>query len=343
MPAFERLPIRTHGAQKPSHERLETGVFERSSRAHPVERLSAGGSTNGAAGIELAYDLATEQLRPGAVNRVILATDGDFNVGITDHGSLRRLIEKKRDRGIFLTVLGFGMGNLKDATMELLADHGNGNYAYIDTLREARKVLVDQAASTLRTVARDTKIQLEFNPERVARYRLIGYENRRLSARDFDDDKKDAGEMGAGHTVTALYELELRGEQGRSASPLALRYQRARQPTRQGDSDELALVKVRYQPPEGGRSRLLTTLVRDRGVQFGDASEDLRFAAAVAGFGMILRDSPHRGDLGLDEIAEIADDARGRDRHGYRREFVGLVERAGALLPKRHALREGPR
>jgi Ca-activated chloride channel family protein len=297
-----------------------------------LRSLRAGGSTNGAAGIELAYQLAMDVRQPGAINRVILATDGDFNVGVTDEGSLLRLIEHRREHGIFLTVLGFGMGNLNDSTMELLADHGNGNYAYIDTEREAYKVLVEEAGSTLRTVAKDAKIQLELNPARVARYRLIGYENRRLQDRDFADDRKDAGDMGDGSTVTALYELELVGDSRDASAPAPLRYQHAR-PMRAGasDSDELAFVKVRYKEPEGSDSRLLSVPVRAGAQRFDRASSDLRFAAAVAGFGMLLRGSPHVRELTLADVYRMAAGAVGRDPGGHRGELVELVARAEQL------------
>ena len=337
--ATDRIAIVTYAGH--------SGVALRPTRGNQRERilyalrsLSASGSTNGAAGLEVAYNLAKENFQKDAINRVILATDGDFNVGLTSQGSLQRLIEERRDHGIFLTVLGFGMGNLKDSTMELLADHGNGNYAYIDTPREAKKVLVDEMSSTLRTVARDTKIQLELNPAKVSRYRLIGYENLALPARHFNYDTKDAGEMGAGHTVTALYELELVAEHGQAGSSIgALRYQRARQPSRQAASEELALVKVRYQPPLGGPSRLLTRLVQGRATAFDDASHDRRFAAAVAGFGMVLRNSPHLGEVNLARVAQIAGASLGRDRAGHRRELLSLIDRARQLRaePAGHA------
>jgi Ca-activated chloride channel family protein len=275
-----------------------------------IDSLTAGGSTNGAGGIELAYDLAQDNYQAGAVNRVILATDGDFNVGVTDRGSLLRLIERRREQGIQLTVLGFGMGNLKDATMEMLADHGNGNYAYIDTLREARKVLVEEVEASLRTVAQDAKVQLEWNPRQVARYRLIGYENRRLADQDFNDDRKDAGDLGDGHRVTVLYELEL--------APAAA-------------SDELVTIKVRYKRPGAAASQLLSETVAARARTFESATDDLRFAAAVAGFGMLLRGSAHRGELDWGGVAGIARGALGRDDFGYRREFLELVARARDL------------
>jgi Ca-activated chloride channel family protein len=297
-----------------------------------LDGLEAGGSTNGGAGIELAYQLAHRQARAGAINRVILATDGDFNVGISDRGSLLRLIEARRDLGVFLTVLGFGMGNLQDATLELLADHGNGNYAYIDSAREAEKVLVREVGSTLRTVAKDTKIQIEFNPARVARYRLIGYENRRLEARDFNDDAKDAGDMGDGDSVTALYELGLVADGHRPSQEVdPLRYQGARGASAD-QATELLTLKVRYKTPAGEVSQLLSRSVSADALRpFASASEDLRFGAAVAGFGMLLRSSPQAGRLDLAQVARIARDASSHDPYGYRAELVELVGRAREL------------
>jgi Ca-activated chloride channel family protein len=292
--------------------------------------MQAGGSTNGASGIELAYQLARSECSRGDNCRVLLATDGDFNVGVTDEGSLVRLIERERDAGVFLTVLGFGMGNLNDSTMEQLADHGNGSYAYIDTLREARKVLVDQAAQTLRTVAKDTKIQIEWNPARVERYRLIGYVNRRLNDGDFNDDKKDAGEMGDGQSVTALYEIELHGAGGDAAHSQIdpLKYQAPRTPSAAAQSGELLTVKVRYKEPDAAQSRLVSAAVGGDAVAFARASDDTRFAAAVAGFGMLLQQSQFAGALSFADVERIARGALGADRDGYRHEFLELVARA---------------
>ena len=286
-----------------------------------LEGLSAGGSTNGGAGIELAYQLAAENYQKDAINRVILATDGDFNVGVASRGELKRLIEEKRETGIFLTVLGFGTGNLKDSSMEQLADAGNGNYGYIDTLLEARKLLVEEAGGTLVTVAKDVKLQLEFNPLKVKSYRLVGYENRVLNNEDFADDKKDAGEMGAGHTVTALYEIV----PGKS-DDAGLRYQGGRTATDAARSGELALVKVRYKAPDGDASELSEFPVKADAVAFAKSSEDLRFAASVATVGMLLRDSEFKGDSSFDGALEWARDSLGDDRGGYRSEFVKLVE-----------------
>lgn len=286
-----------------------------------LEGLSAGGSTNGGAGIELAYKLAAENYQKDAINRVILATDGDFNVGVASRGELKRLIEEKRETGIFLTVLGFGTGNLKDSSMEQLADAGNGNYGYIDTLLEARKLLVEEAGGTLVTVAKDVKLQLEFNPLKVKSYRLVGYENRVLNNEDFADDKKDAGEMGAGHTVTALYEIV----PGKS-DDANLRYQSGRAATDEARSGELALVKVRYKSPDGDKSKLSEFPVKANPIAFAKSSEDLRFAASVATVGMLLRDSEFKGDSSFDGALEWARDSLGDDRGGYRSEFVKLVE-----------------
>ena len=298
-----------------------TSGEQREKIVQSLEGLSAGGSTNGGAGIELAYKLAAENYQKDAINRVILATDGDFNVGVASRGELKRLIEEKRETGIFLTVLGFGTGNLKDSSMEQLADAGNGNYGYIDTLLEARKLLVEEAGGTLVTVAKDVKLQLEFNPLKVKSYRLVGYENRVLNNEDFADDKKDAGEMGAGHTVTALYEIV----PGKS-DDAGLRYQGGRTATEAARSGELALVKVRYKSPDGDTSKLSEFPVRANAVAFAKSSEDLRFAASVATVGMLLRDSEFKGDSSFDGALEWARTSLGDDRGGYRSEFVKLVE-----------------
>ena len=295
-----------------------------------LDLLQAGGSTNGGEGIELAYRLAAEAFIEGGVNRVVLATDGDFNVGVTSQGELVRLIEEKAKSGIFLTVLGFGMGNYKDGNLEQLAGKGNGNYAYIDTLREARKVLVDELQSTLVTIAKDVKIQVELNPARVAGYRLIGYENRMLDKEDFNDDTKDAGEIGAGHTVTALYELVPRGVPIEVGSVDPLKYQEASQP-RSEASRELLTVKLRYKEPEGSTSRLLSFALEE---EKGEASDDMLFAAAVASFGMLLRESPYRGNAGWKEVSELARSALGADERAYRREFLELVETAELVAHK---------
>ena len=301
-----------------------------------IANLRAGGSTHGSEGIRLAYETAREQFREGGNNRVILCTDGDFNVGVTNESELQKLIEKERESGVFLSVLGFGTGNLKDSTMELLADKGNGNYAYIDSIGEGRKVLVEQMGSTLFTIAKDVKIQVEFNPARVAGYRLIGYENRLLAKEDFNDDKKDAGEIGAGHTVTALYEIIPAGQPvPGSPSVDMLKYQR---PERDAGaaSNELLTVKLRYKAPDGDESKLMVIpLAADEIPAFGDASEDFRFAAAVAAFGMKLRGSPEAGQITWAEIQDIARGALGSDPGSYRAEFLTLVEKAKAVSKRK--------
>lgn len=294
-----------------------------------IERLEAGGSTNGAAGIKLAYQLAQGSFQQGGINRVILCTDGDFNVGTTSEGELVRLIEAEREHGVFLTVLGFGTGNVKDATMEKLADKGNGNYAYVDSLDEARKVLVKEAGATLVTVAKDVKLQLEFNPAVVAGYRLIGYEDRMLADQDFNDDKKDAGELGAGHSVTALYEVVPVGVPVPAAKVDALKYQTPAAAT--GGSRELATIKLRYKAPTGGASRLLSRPVTDGGARLEATSADFRWSAAVAGFGMLLRGSAERGALSWKLVEGLAKGAVGQDGEGYRREFLLLLARAAGL------------
>ena len=290
-----------------------------------LERLRAGGSTAGGEGLKLAYETAREHFIDGGNNRVILATDGDFNVGPSSDGEMVRLIEKERESGVFLTVLGFGTGNLKDSKMEQIADHGNGNFHYVDGLLEARKVLVEEMGGTLLTLAKDVKLQIEFNPARVAGYRLIGYENRLLADEDFNDDTKDAGELGAGHTVTALYEVVPAGvEVPREGEVDELRYQPgADDPPLSEFDGELMYVKVRYKDPDGTKSRLLEQAVADR---LGSPSTDFRFATAVAGFGMLLRDSEYAGDLTLNDVVGLAERARGDDPRGYRGEFIRLVE-----------------
>jgi Ca-activated chloride channel family protein len=300
--------------------------------------LEAGGSTNGGQGIVLAYKVAEENFIQGGINRVILATDGDFNVGVTSQGDLIRLIEEKRATGIFLSVLGVGEGNLKDSTMENLADKGNGNYAYLDSLAEARKVLVSEAGGTLVTIAKDVKIQVEFNPREVSAYRLIGYENRMLRAEDFSDDRRDAGEIGAGHTVTALYELIPAGARVEASQADALKYQGPRTPSAAAEGDEVMTVQLRYKAPDGDRSALLTVAVTDPGDGRSDPSRNMRFAGAVVGFGMLLRDSEHKGSVSYAQVLELARGSKGEDPHGYRAEFIKLVELAETL-----AKMQGPR
>jgi Ca-activated chloride channel family protein len=293
-----------------------------------IARLEAGGSTNGAAGIILAYQVAQANFVKGGINRVILATDGDFNVGVTNQGDLTRLIEEKRSGGIFLSVLGVGTGNVKDSTMEKLADRGNGNYSYLDTLHEARKVLVHEGGATLVTVAKDVKIQVEFNPAHVAAYRLVGYENRMLKNEDFNNDKKDAGEIGAGHTVTALYELVPPGADADLPTVDPLKYQRPTAPAAGARSDEVMTVKLRYKAPDADDSRLITVAIKNR---LTESSPNIGFAAAVAEFGMLLRNSESRGTATHADAAAMARRFRGADPDGYRAEFIKLVELAGSL------------
>jgi Ca-activated chloride channel homolog len=297
-----------------------------------IARLEAGGSTNGAAGIRLAYQMARQHFVRGGVNRVVLATDGDFNVGVTSQDGLIRLIEEERESGVFLSVLGVGTGNLKDSTMEKLADKGNGNYAYLDSLHEARKVLVREGGATLNTIAKDVKIQVEFNPAMVEAYRLIGYENRALRNEDFNNDKKDAGEIGEGHAVTALYEIVPAGTKAGGPSVDPLRYQQAPVRTRAASSSEVASVKVRYKAPDGDASRLVTKLLLDSEAPM---SANLAFASAVAEFGMLLRNSEHKGTASYSSVAARARSFRGSDPEGYRAEFIKLTDLAAAL----HALR----
>ena len=293
-----------------------------------IERLEAGGSTAGGAGLRLAYDVARQNFITGGNNRVILATDGDFNVGESSDAAMMRLVEERREQGTFLTALGFGMGNLKDSKLETVADKGNGNYAYIDDIAEARKVLVEELGGTLYAVAKDVKLQVEFNPAVVQGYRLIGYENRLLAAEDFNDDRKDAGELGSGHSVTALYELVPVGvvSDVELRTPDSLRYQRAAVAT--GSGRELAYVKLRYKQPDGDESALLEHTVANRDTQ---PTTDFTFSAAVASFGMILRDSPYRGNSSLERVLALARDGLGEDHGGHRTGFVQLVESARIL------------
>jgi Ca-activated chloride channel family protein len=294
-------------------------------------RLEAGGSTNGGSGIRLAYQVAEQNFIRGGTNRVILATDGDFNVGVTGDEELVRLIEEKRRGGVFLSVLGFGAGNLNDSMMEKLADKGNGNYAYIDSESEARKALGEQVGGTLLTIAKDVKIQVEFNPRLVAGYRLIGYENRVLEARDFNDDRKDAGEIGSGHTVTALYEIVPAGQTVENPGVDELKYARPAEKQQGTGEGELMTVKLRYKEPDGDVSKPLNVGVLDARTSYGNASADFKFAAAVAEFGMLLRDSRYKGQASYDSVAELARASVGADLQGHRTEFVKLVESARSL------------
>jgi Ca-activated chloride channel homolog len=301
-----------------------------------IDKLEAGGSTAGGAGIKLAYKVAKDNFIKQGNNRVILATDGDFNVGASSDGELVRMIEEKREQGVFLSVLGFGTGNLQDAKMEQLADKGNGNYAYIDSLLEAKKVLVTQMGGTLFTIAKDVKIQVEFNPAKVQAYRLVGYENRVLQNQDFNDDKKDAGELGAGHSVTAIYEIIPVGVASDVKLPEVdpLKYQPNPATVSASQTDELMQVKLRYKKPNETVSQLITQSVMDKPVKLENASANFRFAAAVAAFGMVLRDSEYKGATNFEQVLRLASQAKGEDKEGYRAEFIRLVESCKTLVAK---------
>jgi Ca-activated chloride channel family protein len=312
-----------------------TKVADKAKILAALDRLEAGGSTAGEAGIEEAYRLAGESFVEGGVNRILLATDGDFNVGQTDDEALKRLVEERRKGGVFLSVLGFGRGNLNDAMMQAIAQNGNGVAAYIDTLAEAEKVLVEEASSSLFTIASDVKVQVEFNPARVAEYRLIGYETRALAREDFNNDKVDAGDIGSGHAVTAIYEIVPADSPARMIDDL--RYGEARESERIAKADEYAFVKLRYKAPGEAASRLIETPVTDGNAvpAFAGASEDARFSVAVAAFGQKLRGTDAVADYGYDGIMAIAAAARGADPFGYRAEFLSLVRLAAALEGKR--------
>ena len=292
-----------------------------------LDKLEAGGSTAGGEGIKLAYKLALKFFIKNGNNRIILATDGDFNVGESSESALVNLIEKKRKLGVYLSVLGFGMGNYKDDKMESLADKGNGNYAYIDSLLEAKKVLVTQMSGTLYTVAKDVKIQIEFNPKLIHSYRLIGYENRLLNAEDFNDDKKDAGEIGMGHRVTALYELVMANEKNSSKID-KLKYQKNKISDK-SFGEEIATIKLRYKTTDSNSSILMTRLVK---LSSDDISKnDFNFAMSVASFGMLLRDSKYKGDITYQKLIKLAKKSKGKDEEGYRAEFINLIQKAQLL------------
>jgi len=301
-----------------------------------IDGLSAGGSTNGGAGINLAYSMARQAFEDEGINRVILATDGDFNVGVSHTAELGKLIEKKRKSGVALTVLGFGTGNYNDALMQELAQKGNGNAAYIDNINEARKVLVDEMGSTLETIAKDVKIQVEFNPATVSEYRLIGYETRALRREDFNNDAIDAGEIGAGHSVTALYELTLANADSRTVDDLRYQPKKQRALRPREISGELAHVKLRYKAPNGSKSKLTAKVVNSNDIQrrLQNTSDNFRFAAAASAFGQLLRESQHTRDFEFSDIVELARSARGRDPHGYRSEFEKLCS-GGPRPPER--------
>jgi Ca-activated chloride channel family protein len=308
-----------------------------------IERLSAGGSTAGGEGLRLAYAVAKQHYVAGGNNRIVLASDGDFNVGVSSNAEMERLVEAERNNGVFMTVLGFGMGNYKDDKMETIANKGNGNYAYIDNMQEAQKTLVAEFGGTMFTIAKDVKLQLEFNPANVAAYRLIGYENRLLNNEDFNDDKKDAGEIGAGHTVTALYELvpvdapDVAQHTGRVD---ALKYQKKPAAAKVDYNNEFLTLKLRYKEPDGNQSKLLVTTVDGAVPQFEKASNNLRFAAGVAAFGMVLRGSEFKNDLTYFQAIEMLKSSKGSDEEGYRGEVVRLAKLAASLSGEKNGDRE---
>ena len=297
-----------------------------------LNKLQAGGSTAGGAGIKLAYKIAGQNFIKGGNNRIILATDGDFNVGQSSDAEMERLIETEREKGVFITVLGFGMGNYKDSKMETIADKGNGNYAYIDNIQEANKVFVSEFGGTLFTIAKDVKFQIEFNPARVKGYRLVGYENRLLNDEDFNDDTKDAGEMGAGHTVTAMYEIIPAGSEGKVVDIDPLKYQANRDNVEKKSSGEIMTIKLRYKKPDGKTSMLYEIPVQGRIQKLEKTSDNFRFAAAVAEYGMILRKSEFLEQGSVQEVLELARNARGSDTEGYRGEFIKLVNASSSLM-----------
>ena len=299
-----------------------------------LDRLEAGGSTAGGAGINLAYAVAKEHFVKNGNNRVILATDGDFNVGESSNASMERLIEEKRKDGIFLTVLGFGMGNYKDSKMEILADKGNGNYAYIDNISESRKVLVNEFGGTLFTIAKDVKLQIEFNPAKVKAYRLIGYENRMLKSEDFNNDKKDAGELGSGHTVTALYEIIPVGVDSEFFKIDDLKYQTTKIEPSTANSKELMTIKLRYKKPDEETSKLIVHPLLDNNIPLAKTSENFRWSASVAAFGMLLRDSEYVKNFNYDQVVQMAQQSRGEDTEGYRVEFINMVKSFGVVASR---------
>lgn len=321
-----------------------TSGYEKIKIKDAIDKLEAGGSTAGGAGIKLAYKTANENFVKGGNNRVILCTDGDFNVGESSDDAMERLIEQERKSGVFLTVLGYGMGNYQDAKMQKLADKGNGNHAYIDGITEAKKVLVNEFGGTLFTIAKDVKLQIEFNPAKVQGYRLIGYENRMLAKEDFNDDKKDAGELGSGHTVTALYEIIPTGVQSDFLKKVdTLKYQSNITPlSKTSHSNEMMTVKFRYKAPDGDVSKLIEHPVLDDQTAIAKTSDNFRFAASVAQFGMLLRNSEFRSDANYADVLVLARNAKGSDEEGYRSEFIRLVESAKLLAktepsPKKNA------
>jgi Ca-activated chloride channel family protein len=305
-----------------------TGGNEKQKIMSAIDKLESGGSTAGGEGLKLAYKVAEENFAENGNNRIILATDGDFNIGQSSNAEMERLIEKEREKGIAISILGFGMGNYKDDKMEIIADKGNGNYNYIDNLQEAKKVLVSEFGGTIFTIAKDVKFQLEFNPVAVKEYRLIGYENRLLNEEDFDDDKKDAGEIGSGHTVTALYEIIPAGEKNINNN---LKYQKKELSEKAKKSNDLVTLKLRYKEPKGYKSKLIEKTVKNRPVDFEKTSDNFRFSAAVAEFGMVLRDSKFKGTSSFSQVIDLAKNAKGNDKDGYRAEFIRLVKATDLL------------
>ncbi len=307
-----------------------TPASEKNKIIDALDKLNAGGSTAGGAGIKLAYKVAMDNLIKDGNNRVILATDGDFNVGVSSTSDLVRMIEEKRQHGIYLTILGLGMGNYKDGRMEQISNAGNGNYFYIDNIKEAEKVFVKEMRANLFTIAKDVKIQIEFNPTKVKAYRLIGYVNRKLKKEDFDDDKKDAGELGAGHTVTALYEIIPAGSSQDTRKASDLKYQDTKL-TNKAKSDEVMTVKLRYKPPKEDKSKLIEMPIAENYVAIGKTSDNFRFSASVAAMGMLLRDSKFKGDADFSLVRTLANGSKGEDENGYRQEFIGLIKTAELL------------
>nr|WP_240348159.1 VWA domain-containing protein [Longitalea arenae] len=313
-----------------------TSGANKSAIKQAIDQLEAGGSTAGGEGIQLAYTIARENFIKGGNNRIILATDGDFNVGASSDDELVALIEKERKSGVFLSVLGYGMGNYKDNKMQQLADKGNGNHSYIDNINEARKVLVTEFGSTLFTIAKDVKIQVEFNPAKVQGYRLIGYENRVMAAEDFNDDQKDAGELGSGHTVTALYEVIPAGVKTDFIGKVdELKYQPTKISLTPGGSDEIMTIKLRYKKPDEELSKLIVHPVNDTHLALANTSDNFRFSAAVACFGMLLRNSAFKQHATFQQVLQLAKGAKGADENGYRQEFINLAQAAGSLTAKK--------
>src|SRR5688572_17915511 len=299
-----------------------------------LDKLQAGGSTAGGAGIKLAYEVAKKHFKQGGNNRVILATDGDFNIGESSNGAMERLIDEKKKDGVFLTVLGYGMGNYKDSKMETLADKGNGNYAYIDNITEARKVLVNEFGGTLFTIAKDVKLQIEFNPAKVKAYRLIGYENRMLKNEDFNNDKKDAGDLGSGHTVTALYEIIPVGIESEFFKVDDLKYQKTTVDPKAQNSKELMTIKFRYKNPDENGSKLIVHPLIDSNILLSKTTDNFRWSASVAAFGMLLRESEYIKNFNYDAVVQMAQNSKGEDKEGYRIEFINMVKSFGSVASR---------